>query len=602
VSLAVGDLAGVIIDPRNAIPCHFRLFDAISFLQSDIFNVVEYPPLLTIQDQYTDLSQLPLPPFAAISYPWRDLQLPKGHTVPSFRVAGALHADPISIDVLRTACIAATEYGCTHLWLDRLCILQASKQDKVWQIQRMYHVYERCTVCLVFPGGLVRLARLDDSTTWIDRAWTLQEAVAPRDETKVKIIFQLSHSDFHSFILHRCKMEGYNAKFHEYISSVAEADCAETAHGHGSFVERVLESGRSAVSDIGSLQFLLEIILRKIKQFAPEIAHDPERFPIRILRAAEAQMLYNALLFRGFRLWSASYTRSSSRAVDMVFSLMELFGVRLDVSRFGEHDRVKAMVALIKALMSRHGREFGMATWLFIAPAMEPSRELSTLPQMPETSESGRAYIHTRKGRGLAFEAIGGGGTNEWNAEGAPRGEMTDSGYFVFWSRAMLIAKEGEARSPYDDRETWAIVVGRTKSYSRNPDTWKLENNNTTVDPPSQEGLIELTLMVVEKHGYDLFHRVGMEREIDERKTVRWNWTYRRFQVGGPGRGERKRFIIHSHGMVYTKDMDEEEEDDNPYARPKTLPSAPPPPPYVVVPTDGEEIDELVSFSIVTLD
>ncbi|THU96012.1 hypothetical protein K435DRAFT_966172 [Dendrothele bispora CBS 962.96] len=548
VSVAAGELAGRIINPSNA--------------NSDVFNIVEYPPPSSAsQDKHIDLSKLSIPRFAAVSYPWRDLQLPKGQTVPSFHVAGALHADPISIDVLRTAC------------------------------------------------GLVRLARLDDNTTWIDRAWTLQEAVAPKDETKIKIVFQLSHPNFHSFILHRCEVEGYNETFRNYISSVAESDCAETAHGHGSFVDRILEPGRSVVCDIGSLQFLLEVILRKIKQLAPEIAQDPERFPIRILRAAEAQMLYNALLFRGFRLWSASYTHSSSRAVDMVFSLMELFGVRLDVSRFGEHDRVKAMIALIQALMKRHGREFGMATWLFIAPAMEASKELSTLPQMPETSESGRAYIHTCKGRVLAFEAIGGGGTNEWNAEGAPKGEMTDSGYFVFWGKAVLIE---EARSPYlevcprlktyDDRETWAIVVGNTKNYSRNPDTWRPENSNPTVEPPSQEGLVELTLMMVEKHGYDLFHRVGMEREIDERKTIGWNWTYRRFQVGGPGRGERKRFAVFSHGMVYRKDMDDEEEDDNPYARPKTLPSAPPPPPYVVVPTDGEELDELVSFSIVTLD
>jgi hypothetical protein len=67
--------------------------------------------------------------------------------------------------------------------------------------------------------------------------------------------------------------------------------------------------------------------------------------------------------------------------------------------------------------------------------------------------------------------------------------------------------------------------------------------------------------MFVEKHGYDLYHRVGMEREIDEGKTERWNWTYRCFRVGGPGRGERKRFGTSTSGPVFVAGWGEEEED-----------------------------------------
>ncbi|KAJ7508997.1 hypothetical protein B0H11DRAFT_2270539 [Mycena galericulata] len=501
-----------------ATPCHFRLADVSTFLESNSLRILEYPPPSSEQDRLEELcdSRTILPPYAALSYPWRDLQLPDGHSCPSLSVSGALHADPISLNVLRTACVAAKEYGCTHLWLDRLCIMQTHKRDKTWQIQRMYQIYKRCGVCLVLPGGLVRLPRLDDSTSWIDRAWTLQEALAPHDIKRVKVIIHITHPSFRDFIAYR------------------------------------------------SMHL-------QIKQYAPNLVHRPLRFPIRILRPSETKRLISAHDFGGFRLWTASYTRSSSRPIDMVLSLMQLFNTRIAVSRFGEGDRLRATIALIQTLMSRRGPQLGLATFLYIAPTMEPSRELSTLPQMPETSESGQAYINTRKGRVLAYRAFGGGGTNEWEARGVPKGEMTDSGYLVLWSKAapmvghMDVGDAGcSARSKvYDDREIWAVVIGEKRNYNRNPVTWHIEAYNPAEGGPAAPGgLVELTLMLIEKHGYELYHRTGMEREIDARKTSGWNWTFRSFRVGGPGRGGRQRFAVSPSGPVFQPDLGDEEEND----------------------------------------
>lgn len=58
-------------------------------------------------------------------------------------------------------------------------MLQDNKEDKIWQISQMYDLYAKCQMCLVVPGGLLRLAELSDTTCWADRAWTLQEAAAP---------------------------------------------------------------------------------------------------------------------------------------------------------------------------------------------------------------------------------------------------------------------------------------------------------------------------------------------------------------------------------------------------------------------------------------
>ena len=566
LSVPISDLPKQPIDPGQlATLCRLRFLDVTAFLDSHELRIMEHPP--GPQHSEKDLFSTLLPPYAAISYPWRDLQLPEGQSCPSFAVKGALHADRISIDVIRTACVAARAYGYDMLWLDRLSILQDSKQDKIWQIHHMFRVYKNCSVCLVFPGGLVRLARLDDSTTWIDRAWTLQEAAAPGAE-KVKVVFQLSHSSYQDYIQHRCEVASYNEVYSQYLKKRGSVDM--TINGkkmssgqYGAFVDKVLEADRSATCDFQGLAIALWSMDVKLRQDFPEIAQDHEKFPIRILRPAETQMLSHALDFGGLRFWIAAYTRSSSRPVDMVFSLMDLLGVQVDVARFGKHDRTKATIAMIQMIMKASPK--ATATWLYIAPGMTPSSELSTLPQAPETSESGRAYINTaRKGHTLAYEAIGAQGANFWRSDGAPRGEMTDSGYFVFWSRAALVIKEEDITVPkhkaYDNCWTWAIVVGRLKNYNRNPDTWRIQTWNPDKSP-RPKGVYELTLMFVEKHGYDLYHRVGMEREIDERKTERWNWVYRRFQVGGPGRGERKRFGTSISGPVFVAGLGEEEED-----------------------------------------
>ncbi|KAJ6527721.1 hypothetical protein B0H19DRAFT_1243209 [Mycena capillaripes] len=569
-SITLQNLPGTVVNPAIlATPGRFRLFDVSAFLDGGDFCIVEYAVPIEPQTDILEIFGQIVPLYAAISYPWRDLQ--EDTVQPSFSVAGAEHADPISISVLTTACAAVRAYGYSMLWLDRLCILQSNKQDKVWQIQRMHRIYKSCSLCVVLPGGLVRLARLDEPTTWIYRAWTLQEAVAPGID-KLKLVFRLSHLSYEAFLDERCATEGYPEA---YSSFLRKSSANETSrYPHGRCVDKVLEDGRSAAADMKTLTSYLSAMDAAMRFHAPEISYDYTKSPVRILPVPETHMMALAVKLRGSRLWTSAYTRSSSRPVDMVFSLMALFDVQIDVARFGKNDRLQATIAMLQALMRRRG---AVATWLFIAPGMTPSRELSILPQMPETSESGRAYIETPDGgRVLAFEAVRAKGTNFWSSEGAPSGEMTDSGYFVFWAMAAPMLDvdpqclihgsfQSATRADFNDCETWAVVVGRFKNLNRNPDTWKIQGSQR--DGPKPQGLEELTLMLVERHGYDLYHRVGMEREIDERQTRGWRWTFRRFQVGGPGRGERKRFKVCPEGPNYASETDAPEEDQTGIAR-----------------------------------
>ncbi len=89
---------------------------------------------------------------------------------------------------------------------------------------------------------------------------------------------------------------------------------------------------------------------------------------------------------------------------------------------------------------------------------------------------------------------------------------MTDSGYFVFTAKAALVSivQAQDSENPgkmagrlasmtkaYDDRETWAIVIGRLRNWNRNPKTWKVEP--MSYGALKSEGVFELTMKVVEK-------------------------------------------------------------------------------------------------------
>jgi hypothetical protein len=100
------------------------------------------------------------------------------------------------MEILRTACIAARQFGVSLLWLDRLCIMQSNKVDKNWQITHMFSMYVHAGPCLVLPGGLVRLARVDEPTIWIDWPWALQEAAANVRRDSVKCVFAFPYKCF----------------------------------------------------------------------------------------------------------------------------------------------------------------------------------------------------------------------------------------------------------------------------------------------------------------------------------------------------------------------------------------------------------------------
>ncbi|KDQ10362.1 hypothetical protein BOTBODRAFT_91300, partial [Botryobasidium botryosum FD-172 SS1] len=127
-----------------------------------------------------ETDELPEGRYCAVSYVWKGVRdlAQEGTLSQYFTVKGAEDGDPIGLHVLRDLAWAALQLKKDFIWLDRIGILQTQKEDKSWQIRNMFKIYQLST-CIILPGGVRRLVSITEETTWIDRAWTLQEALAP---------------------------------------------------------------------------------------------------------------------------------------------------------------------------------------------------------------------------------------------------------------------------------------------------------------------------------------------------------------------------------------------------------------------------------------
>ncbi|KAK0511062.1 hypothetical protein JMJ35_006614 [Cladonia borealis] len=388
-----------------ASPGHFRFLDCRALVDDSVLRVVT---LLT-----TDISTIS---YSAISYPWRGNPA-DDILASSFSVKGAESGDPISLAVLRSACIASLsndgapdEVGARpnpklcvapYLWLDRLCILQSSKQDKTWQIKHMFSLYKNCTQCLVLPGGLRRLVGLDETTAWVQRAWTLQEALAPRA----------------SFVLFAWQWEtGFVASSSDMPSfKLREVVRGERGKKHWVVPARIL--GGSKAPSLFALSSAYESVGRHRE--------------------------------RG--IWQSSFCRTSSRPVDIVFSIMGLFGVELDPEAFGVDDRVRATMALAQGIL----RKGGTAQWIGIGTRASPCEQLSTFPSFPQTTVSGPGKLQTWDGElvlsetAIDADSLDDLGVDSDSDDDSDRGqalpmlegkEMDDDGYLLVAGRGCVVS------------------------------------------------------------------------------------------------------------------------------------------------------------------
>jgi hypothetical protein len=424
----------------------FRLIDCVALTEDKILRIWEFPkPPLYEYEEFN----APKFRYSTVSYVW------KGNGMNSqqgsidddaagfLSVKGAEHADPISISVLHAACLATMGhsgfgkwcmiYHTGYLWLDQLCIVQTSKKDKNHQIMQMYRVYKCGCQCLILAGGLQRLVSLDEETPWIGRAWTLQECLASR------------------------------------YAVVLFAWACGTGVCQGTSNFRIREAGQGKDLAVARLVDIVRACFDKPMRFTvcpvnslPREWDEMSKIDsgvsvnIQLLGKGHADLfaLHQALMnFLDYEepftpssthrnygmIWRCALMRTSSRPVDMVFSIMQLMGVTLDPSVFDPNERLGATIALASKILD----EGGSADWLGLPGKIPPCLHLSTFPQFAKTDVAGGAnFLQSNRwctGRSLDDWAFAGTFWDNDTFEQRLYGKMDDKGYLIFTRKACKI-------------------------------------------------------------------------------------------------------------------------------------------------------------------
>lgn len=79
------------------------------------------------------------------------------------------------------ACRTTADRGIKYLWIDTCCIGKKSSAELSEAINSMYTWYEKANVCFAYLEDIRSLADAPfTQSVWFERAWTLQELIAPR--------------------------------------------------------------------------------------------------------------------------------------------------------------------------------------------------------------------------------------------------------------------------------------------------------------------------------------------------------------------------------------------------------------------------------------
>ncbi|KAF7351326.1 Ankyrin repeat-containing protein [Mycena sanguinolenta] len=356
------DLKGNSVDmTKNCTPCRYR------FLRIDRSWREHEDTAKGLKLELYEFETLPDIGYCAVSHVWRGVQ-GRNNKHGYFSLKGQEDADDIGISVLYDISWASWERGLDYIWLDRSCIMQTNREDKSWQIRHMFGIYQKCSLCLVLPGGLQRLARMDENTTWADRAWTLQEIVAP-PTTRVFVLYNPGKPD--STIQSRRRVH-------------IETDNPVIAN----------DSGRRALL---VLAFALgqnhSKFFTESKFFGFQLSH--------LLTMGEC--LEGVTQKHHSWIWKSVIMRTSSRPVDMVCSIMGLFRVNFDPQLYDKDDRIGASIALVQSTLAERrnsewqGIPYGEAhhpsdiSWFLGLYWIDPDPEYSLFPRLPKTSVDGNA-------------------------------------------------------------------------------------------------------------------------------------------------------------------------------------------------------------------
>lgn len=191
-------------------------------------------------------------------------------------------------------------------WLDLLCLDQVNSKDreKELQIALMASVYTNASCVIVMIAGIVAVGRVEHHSSWIDRAWTLQEAVLNAN-TYVYVQWSLDY---------KSKLDPEVGSPIEFFRVGGGENCLIKLEDTLRLADTNLKSLMENAPDVNILD---SRSIGKKRKFVPRILLYTAAFA----KAKEAKKEAK---------WKSMFLRQSSRSVDIVYSLMGCFGMSID--------------------------------------------------------------------------------------------------------------------------------------------------------------------------------------------------------------------------------------------------------------------------------
>ncbi|KAF8443853.1 hypothetical protein L210DRAFT_3098293 [Boletus edulis BED1] len=267
--------------------------------------------------------------------------------------------------------------------------------------------------------------------------------------------------------------------------------------------------------------------------------------------------------FKDNAVWQCAQLRTSSPPVDMVLSIMGMFGVTLPAETYRPDDRLRAAIDLAKEILKQ-----GLsASWLGVSFRLPPCRYISTFSLFLRGHATGESTVQTLsgpetiskfvEGECLSLEtltiskSLGRGyvaknsiaayktfasalrerhGPDLSEPQFMPCGSMDDEGYLEFEALSIQV----RPHSKDDCAKSFRGVDGRT---------WKA----CEVDDPRRHETVHFAIFLGHDATSNRSHAVTFCTTRDSIGCAKLQWVLRKFRVGGPEplpRGEMEEQVM----------------------------------------------------------
>lgn len=276
----------------------------------------------------------------------------------------------VGLEQVAQACKHVTGGPVKYFWLDFLCLDQVTKKndlEKQYQLCIMGSIYESATAVITMIGGIAYAQGVTQRTAWMDRAWTLQESIL-NSQTYICVKWPTSKPNV--------QKPGKPGKYWKFTT-------INWKHKLSPPTDSLYLISLQDLLDLTDAQ-PLKISGVPHVSILDGMTRNAGYVPRRALRACLSAD--NRIKHTG--VWRSMFMRTSSKPVDVVYSIMTIFKIRVDPYRKNRDPAfVFADLARKTAAIAKIG-----PVWLTLGgitgSELERHPDSLLIPQFPHTDKA----------------------------------------------------------------------------------------------------------------------------------------------------------------------------------------------------------------------